>query len=257
MDDGLLQGLVGFGSGFMKGMNDAEDRKYKRMEFEAKQKSTQNEMERRQADKEMDNFFKMQMLKATGAKPTEAQKAVDTTFGKEYADYTAMGGRAGVEKNLGLLEEAAGDLDAPGDISGGMSGLLPEVGQDYVNPKLAATRDKIRSAIQSTLKQVLGGQYTEREGQAIFSRAFNPRLSDEENARRVRAELSALQSMAGDKEGASRYYEQNGTLRGFKPSIKRGGPSAGGQPAGNKPRPKTVIQNGVTYTLNPATGEYE
>lgn len=42
-DNGLLGGLVGFGGGFMKGMQDAEDRKYKRMEFEAKMKAAQTE----------------------------------------------------------------------------------------------------------------------------------------------------------------------------------------------------------------------
>lgn len=44
---GLLSGLVGFGGGFMKGMENAEDRKYKRMEAEAKLKSTQSEEERK------------------------------------------------------------------------------------------------------------------------------------------------------------------------------------------------------------------
>lgn len=53
MDDGLIQGLVGFGGGFLKGMNDAEDRKYKRMEWEAKSKAAATEAQNKQFDNEL------------------------------------------------------------------------------------------------------------------------------------------------------------------------------------------------------------
>lgn len=53
-DNGLLGGLVGFGGGFIKGMENAEDRKYKRMEFEAKQKATDWEKEKKQLEAQND-----------------------------------------------------------------------------------------------------------------------------------------------------------------------------------------------------------
>lgn len=57
--EGLLTGLVGFGGGFMKGMQDAEDRKYKRMEFEAKYKTESQDREKKLKDQNMQNAFKM------------------------------------------------------------------------------------------------------------------------------------------------------------------------------------------------------
>lgn len=56
MDDGLLNGLVGFGQGFLKGMNDAEDRKYKRLEFEAKMKAAEREVMDKKRQQEIELF---------------------------------------------------------------------------------------------------------------------------------------------------------------------------------------------------------
>lgn len=243
--DGLLALGAGL-QGFLKGMTDAEDRKMKKIEFDAKMSAADADRKQKEFDKRLEarksgflvpengqefdpgqlkydpEYIKMKQQMAmamAGAKPTVAQNEVDKNFGKDYADYNVGGGKATIDKNLGLLEEAAQELDAPGELAGGISGMLPDRAQDLTNPKLAAARDKIRSAIQASLKQVLGAQFTEKEGQAIFNRAFNPRLSDAENAKRVRTELQALSAMAKDKDNAARYYEQHGTLRGFQPAT--------------------------------------
>lgn len=262
-DTGLIGGLAQAGQGFVQGYSHAQDRKQKQVEFEAKMRAAKEANQLRMQEHRLDMEMRNDTMKAmAGMKPSKAQEAVDTTFGKDYGDYAAGGGRASVDKNLGLLGEAIQDLSGPDEISGGATNSIPllnsDAAQDVINPKQAAVRDKIRSAVQGTLKQVLGGQYTEREGQAIFNRAYNPRLSDDENIKRAKAELSSLSAMAGDKDNAARFYEQNGTLRGFKPVTKgRGkGLMGSGAPAGGG-KPQTVIQNGVTYTLNPSTGEYE
>jgi len=182
------------------------------------------------------------------------QKASDTAFGKEYADYSAGGGAAGVAKNIGLLKGATNKLKENKGLSGGVSGYLGESAQDLFNPKGAAVRDDIRSAIQSTLKQTLGGQFTEREAQAMFSRAYNPRLSDEENARRATAIMGELEQIAAQKDAAAKYFEQSGTLKGFQGAKAGGLMQQSSQP---QAKPQTIKQNGVTYTLNPQTGEYE
>lgn len=143
------------------------------------------------------------------------RKAADTAFGKEYSEFRAGGGSANLKKNIGLLESAVGDLKSGKVKTGGMTGFLGNDVQDVINPQVSIARDKIRAAIQGTLKQVLGAQFTEKEGEAIFNRAFNPRLSNEENARRVQAELDSLKEMANAKEEATKYFEEHGTLTGF------------------------------------------
>lgn len=152
---------------------------------------------------------------------TPGQKAVDVAAGKEYNDYVAGGGSASVNKNIDLLTEAIADLAQPGELSGGIYGALGETSQDYLNPKGAAVRDKIRGAIQGTLKQILGGQFTENEARATFERAYNPRLSDAENIRRAQAELNALKNRAAKKMKSMQYFEEaNGTLSGYRGTNK-------------------------------------
>jgi hypothetical protein len=51
---GLLGGAASFGQGFMKGMNDAEDRKFKRMEYEARAKARETEAERHEFNKRLE-----------------------------------------------------------------------------------------------------------------------------------------------------------------------------------------------------------
>lgn len=152
---------------------------------------------------------------------TPGEEAADKAYGKDFADYEAGGGRASVEKNLGLLRGAIEEMRGRGakDRAGGTSGLFGNTAMDVFNPEASSTRDKIYGAIQGTLKQVLGGQYTEREGQAIFNRAYNPRLSNEENIRRAEAELNALQAMADQKESSGKHFARTGTLKGQKKSF--------------------------------------
>ncbi|HTL13065.1 MAG TPA: hypothetical protein VL588_11280 [Bdellovibrionota bacterium] len=159
---------------------------------------------------------------AAGSKNlSPGQKAADEAFGKDMADYSYGGGQATVEKNLGKLSGGIDTLKSNPDLTGHLSMKIPLLGsdaaQDVLNPQMAQVRDDIRGAIQGTLRQVLGPQFTEKEGTAIFNRAFNPRLTADENARRATQEMSALQNMAADKERAQAYFRQNGTLQGFVP----------------------------------------
>lgn len=134
------------------------------------------------------------------------QVAAAKGIAKEFADYQAAGGKATVEKNLEKLKEAAAKLESgavkTGKLSAAVPGLRSDVAQDVLNPDLAAVRDDVRGAVQATLRQVLGAQFTEKEGEAIFSRAFNPRLSGKENARRIEQEIKGLQATIKNKEAA-------------------------------------------------------
>lgn len=177
-------------------------------------------------------------LKAEGANPaktlTPGEEMADKTFGKDAAEYYYGGGKATVEKNLQRLEGAINKLRGNPDpktgrptgdthLTGGWSTKVPGLGadaaQDVLNPEMASVRDDIRAAIQGTLRQVLGAQFTEKEGEAIFNRAFNPRLSAQENVRRATAELQSLRNMAADKDRSMQQFAASGTLKGLRPGA--------------------------------------
>lgn len=276
-----IAGLGGAVEGFAKGMMQAEEmidrreeRKFKRMEWEAQQKAKEIDRERRDAwEKEerdyrerkleldrQQNEERMAMMRMmAGAKPTVGQSAVDTTFAKDYADYQAGGGKATVEKNIGLLEGAIQELEKPGELGGKYSSALGDTGQDYLSPESSQVRDKIRSAIQASLKQVMGGQFTEKEAIAMFNRAYNPRLSDAENIARTQATLQEIRNMADEKDAAARHFEQYGSLKGYKPRQRLAAEPQGllGQSPGLiKDQPKAgkiAVTNGKeTLLIDPA-----
>lgn len=123
---------------------------------------------------------------------------------KEFADYQAAGGRATFEKNLKKLEEAAKKLESGQIQTGQLSAAIPFLGsdaaQDIINPATAALRDDVRGAVQGTLRMTLGSQFTEKEGEAIYNRAINPKQTGAENARRIRAEANAMRQTMANKE---------------------------------------------------------
>lgn len=154
---------------------------------------------------------------------TPGQEKIDEAFGKDIAEYQYGGGKEQLQSNLGRLQGAANELAANPDLTGGITTKIPllssETAQNLINPKMAKVRDDIRGAVQGSLRQVLGAQFTQKEGDAIFNRAFNPQLSAEENLRRAQGEIDKLRAMGSQKDKALAYFKENGTLRGFEPGA--------------------------------------
>jgi hypothetical protein len=166
--------------------------------------------------------------------PTAAQTAVDQAFGKDYADWNAGGGYSAVQKTQKQLEEQITRLGKSDDISGpwigalsdvssggGFTGALAGWGQRSFYPESIDTRQQIEEAIQTNLRRVLGSQYTEKEGENLLRRTFDPGLDEGVNMRRAEQVLKQLDSMAQAKDEAAKYYEQNGTLVGWNGSLAR------------------------------------
>jgi 4-aminobutyrate aminotransferase-like enzyme len=64
-----------------------------------------------------------------------------------------------------------------------------------------------------------------------MARAYNPRLSEAENARRLSQAADELEQLAKDKAGAIEHLRSKGTLNGFKPntSASNNAPAGGVQ----------------------------
>lgn len=185
--------------------------------------------------------LQIQMLKkklaSGGAEElTAGQEAADREFGKDASNYYHGGGRAGLESNFQKLQGAIDTLGAKPNLTGGLSTRIPLLGsdmaQDTLNPEMSAVRDDIRGAVQGSLREIMGPQFTEKEGTAIFNRAFNPRLSGKENVKKASSEMEKLRRMADSKDAAMSYFKAHGTLAGFDPGTtslaKSKAPAGGG-----------------------------
>lgn len=151
---------------------------------------------------------------------THAQKKVDEAFAKDYNDLIAQGGLADIEKQTKQLDSVVEYLEDPDTFAatGGVVGLVPKFLRDVL-PGLeagAAAQDSVEEVVQRNLRLVLGAQFTEKEGARLIERAYNPRQSEKENARRVRRLTQQIKMAARAKMKAAAYYEEHGTLQGFK-----------------------------------------
>jgi hypothetical protein len=159
---------------------------------------------------------------ATGidiGKLTPAQKAVDTKFSKEYTDFVSAGGSTTITKNLQMLDDAIKiiETEPDGATSGKIVGLSDKTGTiSYTHPKAAEAKDLIGGVAQSNLRAVLGGQFAAREGEQLLARAYNTAQPKRDNLNRLKALRKQIQDAADAKINASQYYEENGTLKGFK-----------------------------------------
>jgi len=149
-------------------------------------------------------------------KLTKAQEAVDKAFAKTYEDWAISGGSTKVEKGLKELKFAADKLDKNPSLTGYGQKLIPDLALGVFKPDAINTRDSVLSVAQNNMKELLGGQFTEQEGKNVLARAYNENLPASENARRVRLLTEQMEAMAAAKNAAAKWYEEWGTLDGYK-----------------------------------------
>ena len=78
--------------------------------------------------------------------------------------------------------------------------------------------NEVRSVIQQSLRQSLGAQFTQKEGEEMMNRAFNPLFNAEANFGLIRDQLRLLESAAKEQNRAFNYYNANRTIFGFQPN---------------------------------------
>ena len=174
-------------------------------------------------------------------KPSTGQSALDSAFAKDYADFVAGGGYADVEKQLGQLRTASSALATDKSLTGPYVGMIPDRLRNITNPQAMAVRDSVLEVVQRNLRMILGPQFTEREGILLMKRAYNEQQTPEENKKRVDRLIKQIETAAKAKADAGQYFEQHGTLQGWKgklPSLSDFNPDAG-----DVEKPKTVVPN--------------
>lgn len=150
------------------------------------------------------------------AKGTVAQQAVDRNFAKDYNDYIALGGFFESMKGIDKVNSVGNELENDESLTGPMVGLTPDWARSFTNPKAIDVRQNLEDVVQRGMRQIMGPQFTENEGKRLIDRAYNPSLPTSYNAARVKKLTEMMKQMAKAKNEAVNYYEENGTLAGFK-----------------------------------------
>ena len=143
-----------------------------------------------------------------------ARDEIDKQFAKEFTRYKT-GGAAKQFENLRNLETALGTLTSTPGITGPIKGSIPDFVRNITSPEAVATRQQVEGAIQGSLRETLGAQFTEKEGERIMKNAFNPSLPQEENIRRVSVIAAGLKAATQAKEDQFKYLERTGSMAGY------------------------------------------
>lgn len=149
---------------------------------------------------------------------TPGQQAADEAWGKDYAAWVAGGGAQGLRNKLQQVAKLQQELRAagtPGTLSGPLVGRSPKLVRQVVNERSLTMENDARALVTATLRQILGAQFTEKEGERIFNQSFDPTLSEEANAHNLQRILKENLTNAAGRIAATSFYEKNGTLQGF------------------------------------------
>lgn len=122
----------------------------------------------------------------------------------QYSEYSAAGGRAGLESALNNLEEAAAALETGVVKTGKVTNIIPgfrsDTVQAVVNPKLLEVRTQAQAALNKVLRATLGAQFTEKEGERILNQIWDDKLKPQVNAKKIRAKIEELRDNVNDAE---------------------------------------------------------
>lgn len=151
------------------------------------------------------------------------QETIDREFAKDIVEFNP----ADVGKGLTQLREASARLGGtakdedgkaiePENLTGAMIGLMPDSFNDIFNPKASEVKEAVEEVVQRNLRLVLGAQFTEKEGQRLISRAYNPRLDEKENKKRVDRLIKSIGGAMQQKQDQARYFNEKGTLKGYQ-----------------------------------------
>ncbi len=147
-----------------------------------------------------------------------AAKEIDKQFGTIISEFSINAGDQ--EKQIQELSMATDMLlKAPeGTITGKLAGAALSSGayKTGLYAEAKAVQDKVLGVVQRSLRETLGAQFTEIEGKMLMERAYDPYLSQKENAARVKRLLTSVQKAYQAKKQMLEYYNKNKTLYGYE-----------------------------------------
>ena len=92
------------------------------------------------------------------------------------------------------------------------------------DPNAQDAKERVEQVVQRSLRETLGAQFTATEGERLIARAYNVRLTPEQNLARLRALYTQLDFTARARAETMAWVTEHGTLQGytgerFAPSV--------------------------------------
>ena len=149
------------------------------------------------------------------AKQPAGLEALDKAYATDHLDWT-RGGGADMAANVAQINTVLQKLQEGEQLTGPMIGMLSNMGLlGLVNPKAENAKEMVQEVVQRNLKTILGAQFAQKEGEQLISRAYNPLLPAEDNARRLNKLYQQMEIARQQRQAMADYFQENYTLRGY------------------------------------------
>jgi len=151
-----------------------------------------------------------------GGQPiTPGFEALDKAYAEDHLEWV-RGGRADMQSQILNVGEVMSSLEQGQPLTGTLMTLAPDFVRAFADPDSLDAQQKIEEVVQRSLRVTLGAQFTEKEGERLIARAYNPQLSPQINARRLRKLYQKLGETAQARNAMADYFDKNGTLQGYR-----------------------------------------
>ena len=194
-----------------------------------------------------------------GGQPTSpGWEAIDKKYAETWlSDSTS--GLADVANQAAQISDVLKGLESGEQFTGPLVGAQPDFVRAVTNPEAQDAKDRVEQVVQRSLRETLGAQFTEAEGNRLIARAYNVNLPPEQNIARLRALFESLNATAQQKLAMREYFNEKGTLQGFNGgmNIPNVDDFIGIMDAAAPGAPQRGGEGGATHRFNPETGQVE
>ena len=138
----------------------------------------------------------------------------------DFNPVVAQSNKKKIQESINKLETA---VRSGKPITGTAVSFLPDFLRNIVDEEGVELQQDVESVIQMNLRETLGAQFAQREGELFLARGFNPNLNDPANIRRLQKLLTDIQGGIDEQTAKyEHYYTPQGryginTFHGYRP----------------------------------------
>lgn len=222
--------------GLKKGMEDTAYAREK--DAQARKDRLRERAEDMQLKREEMGYKKSKDSEAKKILDNAGQKKLDQEMAKEYQEWSS-GGQKTAKSEINKLKGVLKNLEDGKISTGGVTGMFPD---QLTTKGILGARSDVQSSVMGSLRQLLGAQFTEKEGERVIKNTWNEADSTENNIGRLKRLVSDLENKSVDKSQKAKYFQEKGsTLKGFESDFSKSGQSESKQ---DSPSIGSIIKSG-------------
>jgi hypothetical protein len=145
--------------------------------------------------------------------------ALDSYFATNVVGPWINGGQVTAMSNIAslspVLQKLVENNGAP--LTGAVISTFPDYVKKFFPAGVESLNAKqlVEQVVQRNVREILGAQFTQVEGENMVKRAYDDRLPEIENAQRLQRLLTAMKIGADQKQAQVEYWNKNNTISGF------------------------------------------